>query len=64
MTLEAGDRVRTRRDAEHVFDSFRGVEAEVLEVANLGGRRWAQLRFANERVTWLPATRLERLESK
>jgi len=60
--VKAGDEVRVRRKAEHVFDSFRGETARVLRVQTIGWKRWARLSFENGRETWLPLERLEPAE--
>ena len=65
MTLEVGDRVRTRKDTRHVFPVFERGTAEVLEVRPMGSPRrpWAHLRFEEStRTTWLPIDRLAKAE--
>lgn len=58
--MQAGDQVQVKRSASHVFDSFRGETATVLELRTIGGRRWAHLDFEElGRSTWLPIDRLE-----
>jgi len=61
--VKAGDRVRTREGAAHVFDSFVGEVAVVTRVRQLGGREWCDLEFPQlGRTTALPAGRLELVE--
>ena len=58
--MKPGDEVQVRANAAHVFDSFRGATAAVLDVRTLGDREWCHLDFEElGRETWLPCSRLE-----